>query len=86
LRTAAALRHESVDDAAARYGIYRIGVGIDGEKIGQETNFSPEAVVQFVNIALNTRQDILDRRSVFKVFKHSAAYGTCYEINMALTS
>lgn len=75
---------KAVDDAAARYGIYRIGVGIDGEKIGQQTNFSPEAVVQFVNIALNTRQDILDRRSLFKVF-NIGGYGTCYEINMALT-
>jgi len=75
---------KAVDDAAARHGIYRIGVGIDGEKIGQETNFSPEAVVQFVNIALNTRQDILDRRSLFKVF-NIGGYGTCYEINMALT-
>ena len=75
---------KAVDDAAARHGIYRIGVGIDGEKIGQETNFAPEAVVQFVNIALNTRQDILDRRSLFKVF-NIGGYGTCYEINMALT-
>lgn len=75
---------KAVDDAAARHGIYRIGVGIDGERIGQETNFSPEAVVQFVNIALNTRQDILDRRSLFKVF-NLGGYGTCYEINMALT-
>ena len=75
---------KAVDDAAQRHGIYRIGVGIDGERIGQETNFSPEAVVQFVNIALNTRQDILDRRSIFKVF-NIGGYGTCYEINMALT-
>jgi len=75
---------KAVDDAAARHGIYRIGVGIDGEKIGQQTNFSPEAVVQFVNIALNTRQDILDRRSLFKVF-NVGGYGTSYEINMALT-
>ena len=74
----------AVDDAAARCGIYRIGVGIDGEKIGQETNFTPEAVVQFVNIALNTRQDILDRRSLFKVF-NIGGYGTFYEMNMALT-
>lgn len=75
---------KAVDDAAARHGIYRIGVGIDGERIGQETNFSPEAVVQFVNLALNTRQDILDRRCIFKVF-NIGGYGTCYEINMALT-
>jgi hypothetical protein len=75
---------KAVDDAAARHGVYRFGVGIDGEKIGQETNFSPEAVVQFVNMALNTRQDILDRRSLFKVF-NIGGYGTCYEINMALT-
>ncbi|GFK94475.1 hypothetical protein NNJEOMEG_02320 [Fundidesulfovibrio magnetotacticus] len=75
---------KAADDAAARHGIYRIGVGIDGEKIGQRTNFSPEAVVQFVNIALNTRQDILDRRSLFKVF-NVGGYGTSYEVNMALT-
>lgn len=75
---------KAVDDAAARHNIYRIGVGIDGEKIGQETNFSPEAIVQFESIALNTRQDILDRRSLFKVF-NIGGYGTCYEINMALT-
>lgn len=75
---------KAVDMAAARHGIYRMGVGIDGEKIGQETNFEPEAVVQFVNIALNTRQDIMDRRSIFKVF-NVGGYGTCYEINMALT-
>ena len=75
---------KAADEAAARYGICRIGVGIDGEKIGQQTNFSPEAVVQFVNLALNTRQDILDRRSLFKVF-NIGGYGTCYEINMALT-
>ncbi len=75
---------KAVDDAASRHGIYRIGVGIDGERIGQETNFAPEAVVQFVNIALNTRQDILDRRCIFKVF-NIGGYGTCYEINMALT-
>jgi len=35
-------------------------------------------------MALNTRQDILDRRSIFKVF-NVGGYGTCYEINMALT-
>jgi len=75
---------KAADDAAAKLGIYRIGVGIDGEKIGQATNFSPEAVVQFVNLALNTRQDILDRRSLFKVF-NIGGYGTSYEINMALT-
>ncbi len=73
-----------VDDAAAALGIYRMGVGINAEEIGQHTNFAPEAVAQFTNLALNTRQDILDRRSLFKVF-NLGGFGTCYEINMALT-
>lgn len=73
-----------VDDAAASLGIYRMGVGINAEEIGQHTNFAPEAVAQFTNLALNTRQDILDRRSLFKVF-NLGGFGTSYEINMALT-
>ncbi len=73
-----------VDDAAAALDIYRMGVGIDAEEIGQTTNFAPQAVAQFTNLALNTRQDILDRRSLFKVF-NLGGFGTCYEINMALT-
>ncbi len=73
-----------VDEVAAELGIFRIGVGIDAETIGQRSNFSPEALVQFTNLALNTRQDILDRHSIFKVF-NVGGYGTCYEINMALT-
>ncbi len=74
----------TVDDAAAGLGIYRMGVGINAEEIGQRTNFAPEAVAQFTNLALNTRQDILDRRSLFKVF-NLGGFGTSYEINMALT-
>lgn len=73
-----------VDDAAAALGIYRMGVGINAEEIGQHTNFAPEAVAQFTNLALNTRQDILDRRSLFKIF-NLGGFGTSYEINMALT-
>ncbi|MBF0481541.1 MAG: Rossmann fold nucleotide-binding protein [Desulfovibrionaceae bacterium] len=73
-----------VDDVAASLDILRLGVGIDAEEIGQESNFAPEAIVQFVNLAMNTRQDILDRRSVFKVF-NIGGFGTSYEINMALT-
>ncbi len=74
----------AVDDAAAKLGIYRLGVGIDGEKIGQPPNLAPDALVQFRAQAMNTRQDILDRRSIFKIF-NVGGYGTCYEINMALT-
>lgn len=73
-----------VDEVAAELGIFRMGVGIDAETIGQRSNFAPEALVQFTNLALNTRQDILDRHSIFKVF-NVGGYGTCYEINMALT-
>lgn len=73
-----------VDEAAAELGIFRLGIGIDAEEIGQVPNLEPEAIVQFVNLALNTRQDILDRRSIFKVF-NVGGFGTCYEINMALT-
>ncbi len=74
----------TVDDAAAKLGIYRIGVGINAEEIGQITNFAPEAVAQFTNLAMNTRQDLLDRRSLFKVF-NLGGFGTSYEVNMALT-
>ena len=73
-----------VDDVAASLDILRLGVGIDAEEIGQQSNFAPEAIVQFVNLAMNTRQDILDRRSIFKVF-NIGGFGTSYEINMALT-
>lgn len=75
---------QAVDDVAADLDIFRFGVGIDGEKLGQITNMNPEAVVHFVSLALNTRQDILDRRSLFKIF-NIGGYGTSYEINMALT-
>ena len=75
---------QTVDDAAAKLGIYRMGVGINAEEIGQKTNFEPEAVAQFTNLAMNTRQDILDRRSVFKIF-NLGGFGTSYEVNMALT-
>jgi len=74
----------TVDDAAAALGIFRMGVGIDAEEIGQRANFSPEAMAQFTNLAMNTRQDILDRRSLFKIF-NLGGFGTSYEINMALT-
>jgi predicted Rossmann-fold nucleotide-binding protein len=74
----------AVDDAAAELGIYRLGVGIDAEEIGQTPNFAPEAVAQFTNLAMNTRQDILDRRSLIKVFS-LGGFGTSYEVNMALT-
>jgi predicted Rossmann-fold nucleotide-binding protein len=74
----------TVDDAAAALGIYRLGIGIDAEEIGQVPNFEPEAVAQFTNLAMNTRQDILDRRSIFKVF-NLGGFGTSYEVNMALT-
>jgi predicted Rossmann-fold nucleotide-binding protein len=73
-----------VDDAAAALGIFRLGVGIDAEEIGQTPNFEPEAVAQFTNLAMNTRQDILDRRSLFKIF-NLGGFGTSYEVNMALT-
>jgi len=73
-----------VDDAAAALGIFRLGVGIDAEEIGQIANFEPEAVAQFTNLAMNTRQDILDRRSLFKIF-NLGGFGTSYEVNMALT-
>jgi hypothetical protein len=73
-----------VDDAAASFGIYRMGVGIDAEEIGQTPNYEPEAVAQFTNLAMNTRQGILDRRSIFKVF-NLGGFGTSYEVNMALT-
>ena len=73
-----------VDDAAAELGIFRMGVGIDAEEIGQTPNFAPEAVAQFTNLAMNTRQDILDRRSLFKIF-NLGGFGTSYEVNMALT-
>jgi len=73
-----------VDDVAERLGIFRFGVGIEAEKLGQVSNLGPDALVQFVNLALNTRQDILDRRSIFKIF-NIGGYGTNYEINMALT-
>lgn len=74
----------TVDDTAAELGIYRIGVGIDADEIGQTPNFAPDAVAQFTNLAMNTRQDILDRRSLFKVFS-LGGFGTSYEVNMALT-
>ena len=74
----------TVDDLAASLGIYRLGVGIDAEEIGQIPNFAPEAVAQFTNLAMNTRQDILDRRSLFKIF-NLGGFGTSYEVNMALT-
>ena len=73
-----------VDEIAKDLGIFRLGVGIDAEEVGQTPNYEPEAMVQFVNLALNTRQDIMDRRSLFKVF-NVGGFGTCYEINMALT-
>jgi len=75
---------KAVDDAAARLGVFRFGVGIDGETLGQLSNADPEALCMFVTLALNTRQDILDRRSLIKIF-NIGGFGTCYEINMALT-
>ncbi|MGM0611392.1 MAG: Rossmann fold nucleotide-binding protein [Thermodesulfobacteriota bacterium] len=75
---------KAIDDAAAKLGIMRLGVGIDGEKIGQTSNLSPDALAMFISLALNTRQDILDRRSLFKIF-NIGGFGTSYEINMALT-
>lgn len=74
----------AVDDAAKDLGVFRLGVGIDGESIGQTPNLAPEALVQFKALAMNTRQDILDRRSIFKIF-NVGGFGTSYEINMALT-
>ncbi len=75
---------KAVDEAAADLNVFRMGVGIEAEKIGQTSNFAPEALVQFVALAMNTRQDILDRRSIFKIF-NVGGFGTSYEINMALT-
>ncbi len=75
---------QAVDDAAKELGVFRLGVGIDGEAIGQTPNLAPEALVQFKALAMNTRQDILDRRSIFKIF-NIGGFGTSYEINMALT-
>ncbi len=75
---------KAIDDAAAEIGIARIGVGIDAEKIGQKINMAPEILVHFISLALNTRQDIMDRRSIFKIF-NVGGFGTSYEINMALT-
>ncbi len=75
---------KAVDDAAKDLGVLRLGVGIDGEAIGQAPNLAPEALVQFKALAMNTRQDILDRRSIFKIF-NVGGFGTSYEINMALT-
>lgn len=75
---------QAVDDAAHELGVFRLGVGIDGEAIGQTPNLAPEALVQFKSLAMNTRQDILDRRSIFKIF-NVGGFGTSYEINMALT-
>lgn len=75
---------KAIDDAARSLGIMRLGVGIDGEKIGQTSNLNPDALAMFVSLALNTRQDILDRRSLFKIF-NIGGFGTSYEINMALT-
>ncbi len=75
---------KAVDDAARKLGIMRIGVGIDGEKIEQTSNLNPDALAMFISLALNTRQDILDRRSLFKIF-NIGGFGTSYEINMALT-
>ncbi len=75
---------KAIDDAAARLDVARIGVGIDAEKIGQKINMAPEILVHFISLALNTRQDIMDRRSIFKIF-NVGGFGTSYEINMALT-
>jgi hypothetical protein len=61
-----------VDEVAASLGVFRFGVGIEAEKLGQISNHGPDALVQFVNLALNTRQDILDRRSIFKIFTAAA--------------
>ncbi len=75
---------KAIDDAAAKLDVPRIGVGIDAEKIGQKINMAPEILVHFISLALNTRQDIMDRRSIFKIF-NVGGFGTSYEINMALT-
>jgi len=75
---------KAVDDAAAGLGVFRLGMGIDVEGMGQAPNMAPEALVQFKAGAMNTRQDILDRRSIFKVF-NIGGFGTSYELNMALT-
>ena len=34
----------TVDDLAAELDIFRLGVGIDAEEIGQIPNFAPEAM------------------------------------------
>jgi len=75
---------KAVDDAAAGLGVFRLGMGIDVEGMGQAPNMAPEALVQFKAGAMNTRQDILDRRSIFKVF-NIGGFGTSYELSMALT-
>ncbi len=74
----------AADNAAVTLGLFRFGVGLGAEKLGQAPNLSPEALAQFTTLALNTRQDILDRRSLFKIFT-LGGFGTSYEINMALT-
>ena len=38
---------QAVDDAAHELGVFRLGVGIDAEAIGQAPNMAPEALVQF---------------------------------------
>ena len=75
---------KAIDDAAAQLDVARIGVGIDAEKIGQKINMAPEILVHFISLVLNTCQDIMDRRSIFKIF-NVGGFGTSYEINMALT-
>jgi predicted Rossmann-fold nucleotide-binding protein len=71
------------DDAAARQGVSRIGVGICVE--GQAGNCRPEAMVDFFDTDRLRRQQLMDDLGTFKVFNIGGA-GTLEEAAIALCS
>jgi predicted Rossmann-fold nucleotide-binding protein len=71
------------DDAAARAGVVRIGVGICVE--GQAGNCRPEAMVDFFDTDRLRRQKLMDDLATFKIFNIGGA-GTLEEAAITLCS
>lgn len=76
---------QAADEAAAADGIFRIGVGIGVEKLGQAPNFAPEAMVDFIDKDRLPRQKLMDDLATIKIFNIGGA-GTLEEAAITLCS
>jgi predicted Rossmann-fold nucleotide-binding protein len=75
----------AADQAAAKHDIFRLGVSIGVEKIGQDENPTPPARVGFLDEDRLTRQNLLDDISNFTLFNIGGA-GTLEEIAITICS